>query len=227
MVLLQDTVFFESQLMVNKAVDDIVTKLLVPRESLHILGGSHGLIAGNLSFTDCDGNHVCDVHDCKQFTSFRIAHQCFYFGLCYSLKNTINRMFRINNVTLDAYSSSLLLVIIMCSCYKYRNFAIQVVLSASRFSHIPRLPSHITGIQSSARFILVVEKECSFEQILLSGIVEKLDAIIITVCDTNILLPYRIIIDKYSNTQGKGYPDEDTREFTAILSRQMNLPVFG
>ena len=73
-----------------------------------------------------------------------------------------------------------------------------VQMGENRIGHVPILPSKITGIRSTAEFILIVEKECTFEvsstelriskwisfakQIVQSQVHLTLNCIVITVC---------------------------------------------
>ncbi|CAG2227142.1 SPO11 [Mytilus edulis] len=52
----QDPTFFGNQMAVDEAVDNISCMLQIPRWHLHVLGTSKGLLAGDLSFQDADGN---------------------------------------------------------------------------------------------------------------------------------------------------------------------------
>ncbi|XP_072044802.1 meiotic recombination protein SPO11-like [Amphiura filiformis] len=135
-----DTQLFGSQAVLDDIVDNIACMLQVPRWRLHVLATSKGCIAGDLQFTEVDGNHV----DCSTTAS----------GVL-----------------------------------------------------VPAHVNGITNIQSKAKFVLVVEKDATFQKLLDDGLCHKLaPCIIIT---------------------GKGFPDVNTRLMVRKLWDTLQIPIFG
>ncbi|XP_071807575.1 meiotic recombination protein SPO11-like [Asterias amurensis] len=133
-----DTKLFGRQSMLDGVLENICCMLTVPRRCLHVLATSKGFIAGDLKYTEVDGNHI----DCSS-------------------------------------SGTGILV-----------------------------PAHVEGInniQSRARFILVVEKDATFQKILDDGFLQDLaPSIMIT---------------------GKGFPDVNTRLMVRKLWDVLQIPV--
>ncbi|XP_043532915.1 meiotic recombination protein SPO11 isoform X1 [Chiloscyllium plagiosum] len=131
---------FGSQMILDGIINDISCMLKVPRRSLHVLSTSKGCIAGDLCYTEEDGNRV------------------------------------------------------NCAC---NSTAILV-------------PSNVDGIQnlkSAAKFVLVVEKDATFQRLLDDDFCTKLfPCIIIT---------------------GKGVPDLSTRLMVRKLWDILHIPAFA
>ncbi|XP_015791709.1 meiotic recombination protein SPO11 [Tetranychus urticae] len=64
----------------------------------------------------------------------------------------------------------------------------------------------IEDIQSDAKFIMIVEKDASFQHLINQKILDKFPIIMMT---------------------GKGFPDCDTRRFLKILTQTLSIPVLG
>ncbi|XP_074596299.1 meiotic W68 [Brevipalpus obovatus] len=65
--------------------------------------------------------------------------------------------------------------------------------------------SSITDISSNAKFILVIEKDASFQSLIRSGIKNKFQMILLT---------------------GKGFPDKNTRQFLRMMVECLSIPAF-
>ncbi|XP_063441714.1 meiotic recombination protein SPO11-like [Mytilus trossulus] len=136
----QDPTFFGNQLAVDEAVDNISCMLQIPRWHLHVLGTSKGLLAGDLSFQDADGN----------FTS------------CNSTKNGV------------------------------------------------MVPSHVMGIsflQTNAKFVLIIEKDATFQKLLDDGFHLKFKQCILVTA--------------------KGFPDMNTRLLLKLLWDKFHIPMLA
>ncbi|XP_041061411.1 meiotic recombination protein SPO11 [Carcharodon carcharias] len=135
-----ETQLFGSQMILDGIINDICCMLKVPRRCLHILSTSKGCIAGDLCYTEEDGNRV------------------------------------------------------NCAC----NSAAVLV------------PSNVDGIKnlnSAAKFVLVVEKDATFQRLLDDDFCTKLfPCIIIT---------------------GKGVPDLNTRLMVRKLWDMLHIPIFA
>ncbi|XP_076103816.1 meiotic recombination protein SPO11-like isoform X1 [Mytilus galloprovincialis] len=136
----QDPTFFGNQMAVDEAVDNISCMLQIPRWHLHVLGTSKGLLAGDLSFQDADGN----------FTS------------CNSTKNGV------------------------------------------------MVPSHVMGIsflQTNAKFVLIIEKDATFQKLLDDGFHLKFKQCILVTA--------------------KGFPDMNTRLLLKLLWDKFHIPMLA
>ncbi|XP_038057480.1 meiotic recombination protein SPO11-like isoform X2 [Patiria miniata] len=135
-----DTKLFGSQSTLDETMENICCMLNVPRRSLHVLATSKGFIAGDLKFTEVDGNHV----DCSTSKT----------GVL-----------------------------------------------------VPVHVQDISNVQSRARFVLVVEKDATFQKLLDDGMLEDMwPCIIIT---------------------GKGFPDVNTRLMVRKLWTTLQIPILG
>ncbi|XP_064460695.1 meiotic recombination protein SPO11-like [Ornithodoros turicata] len=134
----EDVVLFGSQGIVDRIVEDIACMLEVQRHALNLLATSKGCIAGNVAFTDSDGNFI----DCES-------------------KDVL-------------------------------------------------IPSDVRGIRevrSPAKFILVIEKDATFQKLLDSQIVRLLGPCVLIT--------------------GKGFPDVNTREMLRRLHDDLDVPVYA
>lgn len=71
---------------------------------------------------------------------------------------------------------------------------------------IPSNLQEIERVRSDAKFILVIEKDASFQYCIETRIIEKMPLILIT---------------------GKGFPDASTREMLRILVDKLGIPALG
>lgn len=136
----QDPIFFGNQSAVDEAVDNISCMLQIPRWHLHVLGTSKGLIAGDLSFQDADGNFVS----------------------CKSTKNGV------------------------------------------------MVPSQVMGIrylQTDARFVLIIEKDATFQKLL----------------DDD----FHLIFEQCILVTAKGFPDMNTRLLLKLLWDKFHVPMMA
>lgn len=130
--------FYQTQHAVDEAVSDISCMLGVPRHALHILSSSKGLLYGDLSFSDNDGNII----------------------VCYE-----------NGV------------------------------------QVPNHVSCVRNFQSNARYILVIEKEATYQRLVEYKLNEKLGPCILIT--------------------GKGFPDINTRMLLRKLWDALHIPVLA
>ncbi|EFN87858.1 meiotic recombination protein SPO11 [Harpegnathos saltator] len=70
---------------------------------------------------------------------------------------------------------------------------------------IPQIASNVASIRAKAKFVLVVEKDATFQKLLEENCPRALNCILLT---------------------GKGYPDTATRMLLKLLSDKMDLPVY-
>ncbi|XP_022089944.1 meiotic recombination protein SPO11-like [Acanthaster planci] len=136
----KDTELFGSQSTLDDILKNICCMLNVPRRSLHVLATSKGFIAGDLKFTEVNGNRV----DCSTSKTGML---------------------------------------------------------------IPAHVQDICNVRSRARFVLVVEKDATFQKLLDDGMLGDMwPCILIT---------------------GKGFPDVNTRLMVRRLWDDLQIPILG